>query len=287
MKANPPHKRKLLLYIDILGFKEMCLSQDFGAVEQTLNNCLQAFLLAQNSTSKFETIRFSDTVLFYQTTVGFKPERFDELAKHTVGIFNRLLAQGIPVSGAIAFGEFRAPKKKKAEDHPLYFGKPLVEAYQLAEGEKWLGIIVCPSVTRGLKSTVIAQGKAENRWAVRSVTRAGKKEITLSLNTFLPLLEHFDSPRSVEQHGNILPEAVNLAASALRFVRNEARKFGVDGEFSTSRSAKYHATLGFVQWWFAVATEGKTGVPSYQDVIEWLHRRSRRRHRHRVTRLKG
>src|SRR5580704_11329995 len=101
--GSTPLPKRLLLFIDILGFKDLCRRDNADEVQKTLTGCLKRFHIAQSRTAKFKTIYFSDTVLFYQTTKNFNYHRFVELSNHAVNIFNSLLSAKIPVSGAIAF----------------------------------------------------------------------------------------------------------------------------------------------------------------------------------------
>jgi hypothetical protein len=265
--GSAPLPKRLLLFIDILGFSDLCRKENADEVQRTLTDCLKRFHIAQSKTAKFKTIYFSDTVLFYQTTRNFNYVRFLELVEHAVNIFNSLLAAKIPVSGAIAFGGFRTPSDSDGR-HPLYFGVPLVEGHEATEREKWLGITVCPSVTQLIKDSILEQGERDGRW----LKRADKNSVTLCLNPFTELVKFAKSPASSKLDVKI-DEAVETSMNALSFVHRAAKNFAVNGEFSTSKAVRYFATVEFARWVIAHTLADGQDTQAYDDIIALIRRR--------------
>ena len=54
-------------------------------------------------------------------------------------IFASLLAKNIPVRGTITFGKFTVRPNDSGRDN-IYFGKPLIGAYEAERLENWIGI---------------------------------------------------------------------------------------------------------------------------------------------------
>ena len=52
------------------------------------------------------TLYFSDTIIFYQTTEEYNQTSFLDIYGIAGQIYSKLLAEGIPVRGAITYGEF-------------------------------------------------------------------------------------------------------------------------------------------------------------------------------------
>ena len=249
-------KNRLLLYVDILGFREKVKDADAAAsVYQTIDTCLRASAKAIENAEGFGTIYFSDTILFYSRDGGFSHERFKKLCDVATDVFNQLLANHVPISGAITFGPFYIRKKRDSDGQPiegadprLYFGQPLIEAYDAAKLEKWLGIIVCPSVTERFNPDYIdTMGRAF--WQKR---RDGK-HFSLLLNPYFYLERYYQTMvRAGEKRKRELLHPASELES-LRFLMTKVRQYSKDGDFSTAPAFRYHATMAFVRWTLSAA----------------------------------
>ncbi len=58
-----------------------------------------------------------------------------------------MLCAGIPVCGAMSYGDFYADKNNN-----VFFGEALIEAYSFGENQNWIGFIICPSAIEQMKS---------------------------------------------------------------------------------------------------------------------------------------
>jgi hypothetical protein len=270
--------RKLLLFIDILGFSDLCRLEDPNKIQATITKCLDTANAVESRTTKFKTIYFSDTVIFYQTSNKFTKKRFLELVEHSITIFNTLLAARIPISGAITFGKFKTPSKKDGR-HPQYFGVPLVEGHESTEKEKWVGITVCPSVTRWLEESAITDGEIDGRWTVRVDNKemVGRKKekpkVTLALNPYLSIIRHFRNPAAVVDPKIDSVSSLGLAMKSLLFINQRATGFAVVGEFSTGPSVRYFASHHYARYVIDMARErneyGQTFTQIMEKIWQW------------------
>src|SRR5439155_5112288 len=112
-------------------------------------------------------------------------------------VFATLLSSDIPVSGAIAFGPFTV-KTERAGSHRVYFGSPLVEAYDTEKNEKWLGVVACPSVADRLTDVRVKAHQDAGAWR----RRTDGAHTTLMLNPFQPIARHFSHMRSTGKEPN-------------------------------------------------------------------------------------
>ncbi|MCH7472651.1 hypothetical protein IIA79_06845 [bacterium] len=145
---------RFLLYVDILGFRDLVQSNETRAVYMLLDQ-----LLAQCEESKFllkgfRTLYFSDTVLIYKESREFLERELLDICFIASKLWCALAANNIPCRGALAYGDFHAEMNSSGE-HIVFCGKALVEAHDITEGTKlgndWIGIRVCPSVLEVLE----------------------------------------------------------------------------------------------------------------------------------------
>ncbi|MEI9948261.1 MAG: hypothetical protein WDO74_04605 [Pseudomonadota bacterium] len=139
---------RFVLVLDILGFKEMLRAQSAEqvclVVEDVLAECDNWTEFEHND---FDTIHFSDTILLHARNEGTYREWYDDLVFIGSRICNRLLAQGIPVRGAMGFGPFVT---KKLGRHLVFLGQALVDAYTAQEEQPFLGFSVPPQIWLGM-----------------------------------------------------------------------------------------------------------------------------------------
>jgi hypothetical protein len=241
-RVGHTERGRLLLYFDILGFREMIRDGTAGDVYGKLNACLQTFRTVEKNVPDCATIYFSDTLLLYQRTRGFTKRGFFDFVLASRIVFTSLLSNDIPVSGAIAFGPFTV-KSDHAAQHQLYFGPPLIEAYDVARGEKWLGTVVCPSVTGLLSDEQIELHERADLWRQRK----DKEGTVLLLNPFEPISRH----HKVRTLSGRRPDPNALEArsplQALAFVARKANALHRKRDFTSLISARYQNTLGFAR----------------------------------------
>jgi hypothetical protein len=131
-------KNRLVAFIDILGFKNRVAEESSDQIYKTLDVMhkirteMEAY---KDESSLFQTVAFSDSLLIYTRD---ESEKAADYFLFTIGwIVANALANRIPLKGAIAFGNFTADRKKA-----IYFGKPLIDAYELQDGFHMYGIVL-------------------------------------------------------------------------------------------------------------------------------------------------
>ncbi|MHB8633486.1 MAG: hypothetical protein ACYDBQ_05885 [Thermoplasmatota archaeon] len=140
---------RYLALIDILGFKAIVEKGNFGLLAALLKR-FQAEMRQhareggpeeQGSGPLFFLI-FSDSLLIYSEEENLWGLR-DVLAATQYAIV-ALLRTGFPARGAVTRGELFV-----SGDRHVFFGKGLVRAYELEQGQKWVGAILDPELPGG------------------------------------------------------------------------------------------------------------------------------------------
>src|ERR1700690_160109 len=146
-------------FFDILGFKRMCQTSHPRKIFADVAGCLEA-LQERNKKqwagwSKFEFIHFSDSFIIYSPPVD-PPESntptFGGIEQVSRLFVISLIQKQIPVRGAMSCGEFYVDKKQG-----IFFGKGLIEAYEVAESCNWLGFVLCPSAMKRMEKELSSE----------------------------------------------------------------------------------------------------------------------------------
>lgn len=149
---------RLILYADIMGFKNRVLSKNQKSLKQELlkyNKDLRdkIYSFADNNILKF--VQFSDSILIVVN--GVDDEMFELLTKCALCLMQTSLEHHFPIKGAIAQGQFSYMDKEQ-----LYFGKPLVDAVALHDCIKYYGIVVHHSAEHLVKTKCNATNPYSN-----------------------------------------------------------------------------------------------------------------------------
>ncbi len=182
----PPNLQqgRYLLYLDILGFKDIVRTRSPRAVYDVVNHVLQVCARREKLIGDFRTLCFSDTIVFYQKPVGWAEWAFLDIYSIGGMIWSALAAAHIPARGAISFGEFTVEVDSGGR-HEIFFGNGLIDAYETenADGNReWVGLTISPSAWQAVECMVprlIDCFASEKRWR-----RVGN---VLRLNPFMML----------------------------------------------------------------------------------------------------
>ena len=138
--AWKPTCKRFVAFLDIMGFRDMVLRNPHEHVLDTLEQFrLTIKKIKQEARERlageysgwdtFEDsiiwpVFFSDSVLLFSSddSIG----SVDHILWGVYLVISRALMKGIPIKGAIAYGEQTADFNKS-----LYFGRPLIDAYEL------------------------------------------------------------------------------------------------------------------------------------------------------------
>ncbi len=156
MDSKVTFGNRYVAYFDILGFKNTLLNfkEQYGGhldvfVKVYYHDVIKAIENIERYNHDYVTITwFSDSFLLFshdETLRSFVT--IDRAARH---FFQKIVCKGMPLRGALAFGEFYG------EQHDsIYLGQALIEAYQYAENQDWIGFIITPSVVKELDGSKI------------------------------------------------------------------------------------------------------------------------------------
>lgn len=148
----PETTERFIVYFDIMGFKDLIYRSDHSAVAALMN--VVSNDVASIKEWEFESLRkdargrkkafdkgivlpilFSDSIIF----VSRSNTVFDaRKAAYTASFFlHRMFSACVPVKGALAYGMFTADFKASK-----FFGRPLVDAYLLADETHFYGAVL-------------------------------------------------------------------------------------------------------------------------------------------------
>jgi hypothetical protein len=135
-------------YFDILGFKEKISAFDghLDAFEQNFYSNLLDKLQRQGKywPDKVFTAWASDTFLFF--TRDDSKSSFGYIAKSAKHFYWDVMPNNWPLRTAIGFGQLYADRFKS-----IFLGSGLIDAYEYAEKQNWIGIVVTPKANSKLR----------------------------------------------------------------------------------------------------------------------------------------
>jgi hypothetical protein len=130
--------------IDVLGFKARVKSENW---KNLIHGDYNVFMyeLIENFSPHVHTAWFSDTFIFY--TKNVTQESLGNIEERSRHFINALIRQKIPLRGALSCGKLMAHAKSGA-----YLGPALVEAYEYAEAQDWIGHVITPTAKERMQS---------------------------------------------------------------------------------------------------------------------------------------
>ncbi|MBQ6649305.1 MAG: hypothetical protein IJM66_10735 [Muribaculaceae bacterium] len=129
---------RLVLYADIMGFKNRVLTTEHEELRKSLQIFREDFT-KQASPLQIEDylrfVQFSDSILAVAQSADKK--MLNLITKFGVRLMQISSEMGFPIKGVLSKGMFTFDTENQ-----LYFGQPLVDAYLLHEEIKFYGIVV-------------------------------------------------------------------------------------------------------------------------------------------------
>jgi len=122
--------------LDVLGFSALVGSDVTGVKIRRYLECLKRATGAQ----KVDYVAFSDSIVLSMNGDG--PESLIAVAGACSRLLADLLNEGIPVRGAIAFGEFI---RDTFGESAFVAGRAVIEAYKFEQHQDWIGVMLAPS----------------------------------------------------------------------------------------------------------------------------------------------
>lgn len=143
-------KDRLILYADIMGFKDTI----FSNTHNDLKNRLLAF--RKSFEKKIKPLRTGDYMRFVQfsdsiiiVVNGIDSKMVNLVTKAGIILMHEAMKAEFPIKGVLSQGMFTYDK-----DNELYFGRPLVNASLLHDELYYYGIVVHHSAEKIIKSNI-------------------------------------------------------------------------------------------------------------------------------------
>ena len=154
-------KERLILYADFMGFKNRVISKDHKDLRGEMNQFREKFFRRMEKLKlggHLKFTQFSDSILIVVN--GTDEKMINLLTKAAIVLFHTSMEKsmkksmeksenGLPIKGVIAQGVFTYD-----DDNEIYFGRPLVDAYELHEKVKYYGVVVHHTAEKTVKSYV-------------------------------------------------------------------------------------------------------------------------------------
>jgi len=148
-KSWNPTSKRFVCFLDIMGFKDMVMRNSHKEIYKLLTNLSKHRKTLENAgklpenydSDSLKTVSFSDSIVVF--TKDDRPECFELMTYAVSWLFSQALKDGIPMKGAIAFGEMSVNISSQ-----IFFGQPLIDAYLLEEEVKYYGISVHNTVEK-------------------------------------------------------------------------------------------------------------------------------------------
>lgn len=146
-----PRCDRFVAFMDIMGFKERVFRDSHENVSKVMEEIRkQTRKIKKEAKNKLEgrprgwdtfgktaiiPVIFSDSIILFSSDKS--KSAFEYLVFQTKRVMYHALKNNIPIKGAIAYGEQTAAFKKS-----LYFGKPLIDAFELQKELFFYGVIL-------------------------------------------------------------------------------------------------------------------------------------------------
>lgn len=134
-------------YFDLLGFSRLVREHIIEYVLPLYEEVLETIAEKAGPKEKhgISYSWFSDTFIVYTKSDSLKD--FGHIEQASRLFFQKLIIREIPVRGAMTIGKLYTNKVKN-----IFLGEALIDAYEYAEDQDWLGFILTPSIYHKLKN---------------------------------------------------------------------------------------------------------------------------------------
>ena len=146
-----------VLYADIMGFKDRVIRTEHTDLEKDFEKLLtglEAWLKPNKKSPKFKVSFFSDSILIIEENTK---DGFNRISKAAAGLMQVSLKHKFPIKGVIAKGKFTYKEKKQ-----LFFGRALVDAYELENEVHYYGIVAHHTVEKDIQNYSKGKTRRDN-----------------------------------------------------------------------------------------------------------------------------
>ena len=128
------HTREhFVAYMDIMGFKDLIYRENKLFIYDKLSSLYKHAYIHQSNT---KLVIFSDSIILISSSDESEKAAID-LLKQTQSILLFAIEAGIPIKGAIAYGELTID-----DEYSVCFGIPLIDAYELHNEMQLYGVVL-------------------------------------------------------------------------------------------------------------------------------------------------
>lgn len=134
------YQSRWFCYFDLLGFTAQVHGSNISEVIPAYKKALSDLSKGRQAIGSKGVICawFSDTFIVYSS--GASPKNFARVEAVGRQFFQRLILRGVPVRGALTFGQLYSQSRQN-----IFVGPALIDAYQYAENQDWLGFVLTPN----------------------------------------------------------------------------------------------------------------------------------------------
>ena len=154
----PITTKRYVCFLDIMGFKELVNRRSHKQVFSLMKKLSDAKEVVRETFDDHEDIGYRDilyTTSFSDSIVIFTKDNskasYIAIQVASAYLFEKAMSKGIPLKGALAFGEMSIDK-----DTQIFFGQPLIDAFLLQDDVFYYGVVVHNSaeaiVAKNMKS---------------------------------------------------------------------------------------------------------------------------------------
>lgn len=159
------YRKRWFCYLDLLGFTSLVHDKNIERVIPLYKQALEHLKEQAKPKKRLGVIYswFSDTFIIYSRDDTEREFSYVEQVGRL--FFQKLILHNIPVRGAITHGALYSQSSEN-----IFVGPALIDAYNYAEKQAWLGFILTPNVFKRLENTPLSLEKGLH---YRPVTEPG------------------------------------------------------------------------------------------------------------------
>lgn len=226
---------RFVAFFDIMGFKDRLIRfghERIGKDFELITNLRSFIELGKINTdapgansiidsfkqNPVRTAVFSDSILFVSS--GISDDSFKSFTYYCAIFTQICFKHGIPLKGGIAAGELTADPKKS-----VYYGTPLIDAYELEESLEFYGVAMHHSAEKVLSKHEIEGWLRLDGIIEKAVPVKGSGKIKhLILNPFQKSTKDIDPKKVLSEFYD------QCSGSVRRYVDNTASVYGYEAE---------------------------------------------------------
>lgn len=143
-------KDRLILYADIMGFKDTIFSNTHADLKKRLLSFRKSFemkIKPLRTGDYMRFVQFSDSIIIVVN--GIDSKMVNLVTKAGIILMHEAMKAEFPIKGVLSQGMFTYD-----EDNELYFGRPLVNASLLHDELYYYGIVVHHSAEKIIKNNI-------------------------------------------------------------------------------------------------------------------------------------